>query len=232
MVTRYLCICLLLSGLKGYSQTEKENVNNLGISVPIIWNNSKVIYYSLGNPRYANGKGTSYGFSFNYSRSIYKSTYATFGAGYFKQAFGIKRPFQFDNPTQPLFHTQSYYYDNIQLSGGVGYRKKMNKTLFAKGEVTYNWLSSFRQKYIVNKESKNWQVNKKSMVIGRLINLKFGVEKSVTKKVSVGIDALLPILTSWNDDEIFYRYEYSDDTQKIAKNTFSIGTNVSITYHF
>jgi hypothetical protein len=152
--------------------------------------------------------------------------------GYFKQAFGIRRPFHFDSPTEPLFSTQSYYYLNLQFYGGVGYRKELDKNMFIKGEITYNELYSFRQKYFLNKKYKTWQVNKKSMPIGGLINFNIGAEKSITKKVSIGIDALLPISTSWNNDDIFIEYGYSDDTQQIARNKFSIGTAISCNFNF
>lgn len=63
-------------------------------------------------------------------------------------------------------------------------------------------------------------------------NFNIGAEKSITKKIYIGIDALVPISTHRDNDEIFIKYGYSDDTQQIAKNKLSIGTVISYYYHF
>ena len=232
MAKQLLFICLLTLTLKGYSQTEKNKINNIGISIPIIWNNSEATYYTLGSPKYPGGKGISYGLNINHSRTIYKNLFAIIGIGYFKQVFGIHRPFNFDNPFNLGYFTESYQYDNIHLLGSLGYRKKLNKNLFVKGTITYNWLNSFRQKYILNKEYKNWQINRESMSIGRMISLNIGLERKITKKISWGLDALLPISTHWNDDKIFIKYYYSENSQQIGRNKFSIGTAISCNYNF
>ena len=232
MLKQLLFLFMFAITLKGYTQTEKYKISSIAISIPIILNNSEATYYSLGRPQYPKGKGTSYGLNISYSRSIYKNLFAVFGVGYIKQAFGIERPFQFESPFQLLYYTQSYYYNSIQPYAGIGYLKKLNKSLFVKGEISYNWLNSFSQKYMLNKEYKTGQVNKKAMSIGRVINFNIGAEKSITKKISIGIQALIPVSTHWNNDEIFYKYDYSDDTQQIARNKFSLGINVPISYHF
>src|ERR1035437_5185050 len=120
MTKQLLFICLLTLTLKGYSQTEKNKINNIGISIPIIWNNSEATYYRLGSPHYPNGNAISYGLNINYSRALYKSFYGKIGVGYFKQTFGIKRPFNYDSPIQFGWATRSYNYYNAHLYGGSG----------------------------------------------------------------------------------------------------------------
>ncbi len=217
-----------------YSQTQNEKLSAVGISIPIIWNNSEGTYYSLGNRREPNGKGTSYGINLNYSRTIYKNIFGTVGVGYFNQVFGIKRPFDFTSPngTQPLVQTESYLYNNLHLIVGIGYQMKLNKTLLINGVVTYNIYNSYRQKYNQGYIPNYSQINHKSLAIGNIVNLNIGLEKQLSKKLSVGIDLLLPISTHWNNDEIFYKYDYSNDTQQIGRNRFSIGTIISCKYHF
>lgn len=109
---------LLLGNYNSFCQKIKAH-NQLGLSIPVIWNDSKAKYYSLGKPKYASGSAISYGVNVNYSRSLYRNVYGFLGVGYFRQAFSIVRPFRFNSPIEPLFHTESYCYDNHKLSAGL-----------------------------------------------------------------------------------------------------------------
>src|ERR1035437_2842478 len=226
MTKQLLFICLLTLTLKGYSQTEKNKINNIGISIPIIWNNSEATYYRLGSPHYPNGNAISYGLNINYSRALYKSFYGKIGVGYFKQTFGIKRPFNYDSPIQFGWATRSYNYYNAHLYGGLGYKLSVSKAVFINGDVTYKQYYSFRQKYI-NMSPVSSQMNYKYITIGKMINFNIGIERKITNNISFGIDKLLPISTHWNNDEIFGNNYYSSDEQQIARNKFSAGIVVS-----
>lgn len=59
--------------------------SSIGISIPVIWNNSEATYYQLGSPKYPRGKATSYGLNVDYSHPLYKGIYGKLGVGYFKQ---------------------------------------------------------------------------------------------------------------------------------------------------
>lgn len=214
------------------AQSKNEKVNTVGISIPVIWNNSEATYYALGNRKEPSGKGTSYGININHSRTLYKNLYGIVGIGYFKQSFNIKRPFSFASPTEPLFRTEFYYYNNLHWFIGLGYRKIINEKFILNSKINYNYFHSFRQKYIVNKEFKTWQVNKKSISLGQMINLNLGLEENINNKFSIGVDAIFPLFAKWNNDEIFFKYDYSNDTQQIARNKFSIGIAISCYYHF
>jgi hypothetical protein len=234
MKKQFLFIPLLAVSFNGYSQNEK--INAIGISIPVIWNNSEATYYSLGNRKEPTGKATSYGININYSRSIFKNLFGMAGIGYFKQNFGINRPFDFNDPTNLLFYTEKYSYDNMNWLIGIGYKKQLKKTMYAKALIFYNGLISFKQNYtpthLSNASLQTIQVNNKSIRIGGMANIQAGVEKMINKKISIGFDLVLPIYTRWNDDEIFFEYGYADDTQQIARNKFSIGTILSCNYHF
>jgi len=228
-----ITILITIIALNTFSQFKKEQkLNSIGISIPVIWNNSEATYYSLGNRKTPTGSAISYGLNINYSKLFYKGLFGKIGLGYFKQSFRIIRPFAYRSPIELLYSTETYHYNNIQLFAGVGYRKKINNEYRISGNVSYYYFNSNQQKYIVNKKYNTWQVNKKSFSIGQMINLNLGIERTISNKFSVGLDVILPLYTKWNNDEIFFKYDYSNDTQQIARNKFSIGTAISCYYHF
>lgn len=222
--------------IASYSQAQNEKSGAIGISIPIIWNNSEATFYSLGNRKTPSGKATSYGLNINYYRQVYKKIYGRIGIGYFKQSFNIVRPFEFDDPTNLLFATKSYNYKSFHWLIGIGYKLIISKKTLVNGYLTYNGFNSFKQAYtpayLSNSSFQTSQINRKSISLGSMINVNLGLERNISKKFSIGLDALLPIYTRWNYDEIFYKYDYSNDTQQIARNKFSIGAAILCYYHF
>ncbi len=218
---------------EGYSQNKVENkVNAIGVSGPVIWNNSNGVYYSLGNRREPSGNAISYGANIHYSHFFYKNLFFIGGIGYYKQRFKIQRPFNYNSPFEPIFQTQSYSYDNIHLTGGLGFQKQLKDGLYLNIVATYNSLNSFREKYVLNKEYGTEQINKKSIPVGHSINIGSGLEKMISKKVSIGFDLVLPVYSKWNNDGIFYKYNRSDDEQQVARTRFALGANISCYYQF
>lgn len=69
-------------------------------------------------------------------------------------------------------------------------------------------------------------------MIGSTIITSIAIEKAISRKFSIGLDVLLPVWTHWNNDGVFIKYDYSNNTQQIAQNKFSIGSSVSYNYHF
>lgn len=167
----------------------------------------------------------------NYSLPIYKGLYGKIGIGYFKQTFGIIRPFKYDSPIQLLYSTKLYSYSNLQLFAGLGYQKALNWNNSIKCELVYNYYSSFRQKYTVPVPQGDPQINKKALPLGEMINLNFGIVRNVSKKISLGADFIIPIHVHWNKDEMFINNFYSKDEQQIARNKISAGVAVSCYYH-
>lgn len=233
-----IAIMFLTITSDNYAQTKKEQKNVIGISVPLIWNNSNGIYYSVGNRKEPTGNAISYGMNVNYAKSLYKNYFFYIGAGYFKQSFNIIRPFNFDGDTitNLLYSTKNYSYHCFQLQAGIGYSYKFNERFKITGVVIYNSLNSYRQNYVPTGlsgyEHKPTQTNNISMQIGYMLNLSVGIEKIITNNISIGADIVTPIITRWKNDEIFIEYLYANDTQQIAENRFSIGTVISCKYHF
>ena len=62
-----------------------------------------------------------------------KIFFARIGVGYFKQKFGINRPFDFDETGGPssnlLYFTKYYSYSTLNYFGGVGYQLIFKKVL-------------------------------------------------------------------------------------------------------
>ena len=104
------------------------------------------------------------------------------------------------------FSTKSYKYDNTQLYLGLGYKLLVSKTLYLKGDIIYNQYYSFRQKYIASSPVSD-QINYKSIGIGRTLNFMIGFKRNISQKISLEIDAVLPIYNNWNNDEISIKYD-------------------------
>lgn len=238
MKKQSLLILALAITLLGYGQNKNELKNTVGLSVPVIFNNSNGVFYSLSNRKKPTGKAISYGVSVTYSKSLYQNWFFNIGVGYFKQSFNIIRPFNFDGDTVTnlLYSTKNYSYHCFQFQAGIGYGYKLNERFKLNGLLEYKILKSFKQKYIPTGLSgyqhKSTQTNNKNFKIGNQITLSLGVEKMITKNIGVSANIVIPIITKWNNDEVFTNYYYADDSQKIAENRFTIGTVISCKYHF
>jgi len=221
-----------------FSQNKDAKKNTIGVSVPMNWNNSNGVYYSLGNRQEPKGKAVSYGIGINYSSLLYKNWFATLGVGYFKQTFNIIRPFYFDGDTVTnlLYSTKKYNYHSLTLIAGLGYSHTLNNKLKLNGLCSFSLFNSFKQNYTPTGysgyEHEQIQTNNKSLQIGYMVNISAGLEYFLSKKISIGADVVLPILTKWNNDEIFIKSQFGEDSQKIAENRFSIGSTLSCKYHF
>ncbi len=158
--------------------------------------------------------------------------------GYFNQSFNINRPFYFDGDTLTalLYSTKQYNYHSYTLNAGLGYSHALNNKIKLNGLASFVLLNSFKQSYDPNGQGplfpKPNQINKKSLQIGYMVNISAGLEYLLSRKISIGADVVLPIITKWKNDEIFIKSQFGEDSQKIAENRFSIGTTLSCKYHF
>lgn len=213
---------------------KQDFVNQIGISTPFIWSHSEASFYSLGALKHPSGKDMNYGIALNYSRSIYNRFFGIIGIGYFNQRFSIQRPFNYVTPdnTKPLIATKYYAYYNIYWMAGVGYKQILTKDLAVKGVISYNNYNSYRQRYAQEYYPGINEVYKKNIPIGYMINLNAGIEKNITKRISVGTGIVLPLQIHWNNDNIFINNFYSPSEQQIASNIFSIGIAFSCNYRF
>lgn len=218
------------------AQPANEKLNSIGISIPVTWNNSEGVYYSLGKRKTPAGKAVSYGITLSYNRIFFKKIYGAFSLGYLKQQFDIDRPFKFDDPTLLLFFSKDYQYDNIVVSGGIGRDFHLYKGFAAKLEANYSLINSFRQKYtpkiLSNASYQSHQVNHKKALIGHCADIRAGLVQTLGKRFSVTAAALFPLSVKWKNDDTFFEYDYANDTQIIAYTKSSFGVQLSCNYHF
>lgn len=199
----FFFFCAFLSIQYIFGQKNKKG--ELGISVPVVWNTTE-IYNSYSGARAKNisGCAMSYGANLTYSKNIYKSFFATIGIGYFMQKFGIKRPFDYNDPaTNLLYWTDNYYYQCLQYIGGIGYNHTLNKNYQLTGTLTYNQFNTFRQVFKPDWGSPDAQVENKKYSFGKSIIISGGVNRTLTKRLSIGINILFPVYNQWRKDIIF-----------------------------
>lgn len=231
MTKPILPFIFLCNSINVFSQGQ-ANSDKLGFSLPLIWNNSTGVYYSLGNRREPIGNAFSYGANINYSHFFLKNFFIIGGVGYWNQKFDIQRPFQYITPdgTEPLVSTNNYSYQNIQLLIGAGYQKNISERWSLAGQLTYNIYNSYRQKYTQEYSPGENEIFKTQFMIGSMINLDLKCERKISNRVSFGATIFFPIYTNWNDDKIFNKYDYADDSQIIAYQKSSFGASLSIYY--
>lgn len=223
-------LALLLS-ISIHAQKPREN--SIGVSGLGMRSSSEALYFSLGSPKRPNSKTTNYGVNVNYSRRIYKEFYGMLGVGYFKQSFSIVRPFRYTEPIEVLRHTKSYSYRNLYLLAGIKYKRTIiNENYKVQGGINYSYLHSYQQNYRVNGSNNLQQTNNVSLPLCDIISLDIGIERKFGKRFSIELDGMLPFYVKWRMDDMFFRYDYSEDSQRAAINNFSIGSMFSVLYHF
>lgn len=210
-----------------------KRLNQVGISVPVIWNNTRIFnVYSGTGAEYISGSAISYGVNFNYSRSLYKNFFLTGGVGYHIQNFGVRRPFDFDGDTitKLQYNTKRYAYSNLYWFLGAGYFRQLNNNYNLIGSITYNRFYSFRQEFIPTGFSgfqhKETQVEKRYFFFGASVNLNAGLERHFTSRLSLRTDLALPVYTKRRKHKVFRENE-----NEFNHSRYNVGINISLLYH-
>ena len=236
-----LCVFASAQVKTEFNKAEKENstkrndkVNAVSISIPFIWNKTTIFNsYSGARAKNITGEAISNGINLNYSRTIYKSFFAKVGVGYFKQKFGIQRPFDFEETggitTNLLYHTKYYAYHNIHYSVGIGYCKPLNKKYSGNFLAVYNFFNTYKQEFDNGGYTSvfygNPQVRKEKYAFGNSVVLQAGLSRHLYKRFGIGLDVLLPIFNKWRKDAIF-----REDTNEFYGSNLSIGTSLNFIY--
>jgi hypothetical protein len=70
------------------------------------------------------------------------------------------------------------------------------------------------------------QINKNNIDFSQTVILDFSLHRKIGKEISLAVNLLLPY-TRWRNDQIF-----RDDPSTFYRPDFSLGTSLSIAYHF
>jgi hypothetical protein len=209
--------------------------NGFTLSVPVIY--SKVEVANNWSPPTAvnrqnefDGTSLGHGVNLNYSFRVpfiikNKRILFNIGLGYFKQKFDLQRPFDYVSPLEPIYYTDHYSYNCWQGSVGVTYSYPVNNKYSLSGNLSYCWLTSFRQEYAPTR-GYSAQINNGQIDFGKMLNLSLGINRKLGGKFSVGLNMLIPVYVRWRNDKIF-----KDDPSTFYSPEFSLGTSISITYY-
>ena len=193
-----------------------------------------------GDRTYTNGMklwGTSGGIQFNYLQPVTKNFHLILGAGYFR--LGVdkirsttpwsdnvsSRTIDYNHPTgiQPVFHTNKYHYNNLALSVGLNYERRLStkSTLTFGGDYTY--LYTFSQVYRITYDQARDKITDQRK-LGFGLNLKGGIlKKFANNRFYINPKLIVPIFQQLNGDSVFRE----DTNLKIIRCFNGVGFSVS-----
>jgi len=228
---------LTLLSYTGYCQS------SITLSTPVIYSRVEVANNwspstAINRKNQFDGTALGYGVNLNYSfRPTFiikdKHILVNVGVGYFQQRFDIKRPFDYNSFINIIYYTDYYVYHCLNLSVGLSYNFPLGKNYFLTCNVSYFQQNSFRQDYTPTYSSYNrgfdgfTQTNKNQIDFGKMLNLSIGINKDLGNRFSIGLSALIPVYIRWRNDTIF-----KDDPSTYYSPKFSLGSSISIAYHF
>lgn len=227
----FLC-CWFFTHLSCLSQ-KRDPGKAIVLFVPVIWNNTEIFnVYSGARATYLSGKAVSYGINTAYIGPVAHRLALLIGAGYFRQNFGIVRPFSFngDTVTKLLYHTRRYSYSNLDIQLGVRYNRNLRHRFYLPFSLVYHSLFSFRQKYIPKyysgQQFKNTQIGSRFLFFGQMLNGQAGAGFTISKRLAAEADFIWPFLTRWRKDRIFKENE--DGYQRSRR---MAGVSLSLLYN-
>lgn len=232
-LTSFTVSSLITYGQSSYGQ------NSFTFSVPAIYSSVEVPNNwspptAINRQNRFDGTSLGYGVNLNYSfwpSFLTRNRYLllNIGVGYFKQRFDLQRPFDYVSPLQPIFYTDFYSYHCWQLSAGLTYNHPLSEHYFLSGNLSYNWLNSFRQEYTPTSNhgyGELTQVNNNRIDFGNNLMLTIGLSRRLANKYSLGLNVLVPLYIRWRNDKIF-----KDDPTKYFNPKFSLGLSMSVAYY-
>lgn len=215
-----------------FGQPLNNSHNSFDFSINMQYLNSYGVYYTLGNRMSSEGKNMNLGYNIGYSRSIKENIYFKAQIGFRNQKFSISRPFKFNTQNSILYSTESYSYSIFKNLIGLGYSNKLKNQFSYSFLGYYSFDYSFKQKYIVNTANNLSQTESNFMPVCNSVGIQSSLLVSLNSKIAFGLIVDCPFFVKWKNDDIFIKYDYSDDSQVIAKNKFNISFGLSTLYNF
>jgi hypothetical protein len=225
---RFIFVLNCMTSLYAFGQ------NSFTLTIPVIYSNVEVANNwspptAVNRQNQFDGKSIGCGVNLNYSfRAPFivknKSILFNIGLGYFKQKFDLQRPFDYVSPQEPIYYTDHYSYNCWQGSVGVTYSYPVNNKYSLSGNLSYCWLTSFRQEYAPTR-GYSTQTNNGQIDFGKMLNLSIGINRNLGDRFSIGLNMLIPVYVRWRNDKIF-----GDDPSAFYSPKFSVGYSISIAY--
>lgn len=217
-----------------------QGQNGFTLSVPVIYNTVEIKDNwtpptAINYKEYLSGTSLGYGVNLNYSfRPTFiikdKRFLLNVGVGYLKQRFDIKRPFDYNTQVQPIYYTDYYVYNSLNLFVGLTYNLPLGGKYFLTGNLSYSHQSSFRQEYTPTYGPSSYgfftQINHQQIDFGKMLNLSIGINRNWGDRFSIGLNILIPVFVQWRNDKIF-----KDDPSTFYSPKFSLGTSISVMYN-
>lgn len=227
----FQAILALLPASAIFSQSTKQHRNSIGFSLPLIWNHSSGVYYSLGNRSEPKGSALSYALNLEFKRNLLSMIYIKATAGYMNQRFKITRPFNYPTSNNLQYSTGTYNYHSYVWSVGLGASYPLERSVEISGDVNYVSIISFAQKYTVYDSESTLKRNKR-LIVGSQLTLNPELSKAISKRAKIGCGLIVPLLVKWKKDDVFVKSDFSEDSQIIAQNRFSIGIAIAYKISF
>lgn len=181
--------------------------------------------------------GTSYGLKAYYLFPVVRHIKLKAGAGYYR--LGIdkinrtspwsanvpSRTIDFHHPMGilPVFHTDKYHYNNVDLSAGILYEYQLKNKLALTVGGDYSYYYTFSQRYRITYDNTDFKT-KEARALGFGANAYVGVLKKVNQdKYYINPSIVIPIFQQLNGDQVFRE----DESVQMPKWFNGIGLSIT-----
>ena len=241
MFRSFLLTATLLLTVIVYGQKTKR------IELDIIGRYEKQADYTtrFGDRSYTNNTklwGKSFGFNIGYIASLYRHLNAKASIGYYNlgidkirqttpfNLIATGRNINYRHPSGilPLFATNRYHYDNVNITTGLAYEIPVAKKLsfMVGGEFTY--LLTFSQLYHITYDNIRYRTNSVRTLGFAAISHIGALEKFNKNKNYISPKILFPVYQQLRGDRVFGE----DNSMKINKWANGIGLSVAMGKYF
>jgi hypothetical protein len=185
--------------------------------------------------------GVSHGLQFNYLHPIVKGLKLSAGAAYYrldidkiectastKGAIPARgRTIDYTHPAgiEPLFSTDRYHYNNLALSVGISYERRLpDKTTLITG-ADYTYLHTFSQSYHMPGLRKKEYKTDDAKKLGFSANAYVGIlKKNKSRKYYIAPKIIIPVYQQLAGNKVFFE----DESVKMVKWMNGAGLSISM----
>jgi len=236
MQVRVTCLLTFFVATKIAGQNLKS------IEIDIAWRYDKhadytTRYFDRSYTNHTELSGNSVSLNFHYNQPVYRNLKMTIGIGYYKLgvdkirqntpsnviASGRNIDYRVDS-IKPLFSTNDYHYNNINLGGGLTYQNRFLKEWHYTLGAEFNYLYTFSQLYNITNGEIKYKTNT-GKTLGIQVNSYLGVLKNIIHgKYFLNPKVIVPVYQILDGDKQFGE----DHNVQMRKWFDGIGLSISI----